>query len=617
MYAVKLKNGWIPVDPMKDKIRVRTAKLCDNCPDTLCVLQGNIQQVGGATPDPTSIIGTLPKMCVPPKKQKFLQANAVTGSANVWVMPDGTIKATKFLNAVPWENVRVSLDGIYYITDGGKTAKKMAKKMAEAKAAGKKNLPIPKGFPGFTSKRMGPLCIVWGQVGGIAGSVVGTVSAECRPSQKLIFHAAASNAEAWISIDTAGSVVLETAGPVPPKYSSSAQLDSMMNGDGALVWVNPMPVDGNWSALHNKTGRYPMVSKADPPLTKKMSDEAGKPTGVTKPETPKQLLKKVIDEKKAQNSATNSTRSVIRSDFELLEVEEENGQVKRISVSLSGIVYAVADHHPYLRAKRKTIYHGEKLKEINAKKKAKPPPKLSSCALPKIKDTGLVTEMKATKQKVLNQINIAKKAKDSIPDAFNEAAKAHYKSIISKADVRAAELKKILGMLQTNQTALHSKFGSCFKPKPKVNPLQYVTKMCTNWNGTRAEAPPDCCKQDGKCTMTQLESVDKMLDSRLHKYQATKRVFQKHMDAAVGRPKDSAEAKKAANEKDERLQNMRDTKEGEAKKKLLQTALSVMRGEPVETKVKVPSKKGGASLADLADTAVLERDDATMEDLGW
>jgi len=489
----------------------------------------------------------------------------------------------------------------------------MAKKLAEAKAAGKKKLPIPKGYPGFTSKRMGPLCLVWGQVGGIAGSVVGTVSAECRPSQKLIFHAAASNAEAWISIDTAGSVVLETAGPVPPKYSSSAQLDSMMNGDGALVWINPMPAGGNWSALHNKTGRYPMLKKADPPLTKKMSDEAGKPTGVAKPETPKQLLKKVIDEKKAQNSAANSTRSVIRSDFELLEVEEENGVGKRISVSLSGIVYAVADHHPYLRAKRKTIYHGEKLKEINAKKKAKPPPKLSSCALPKIKDTGLVTEMKATKAKVLNQINIAKKAKDSIPDAFNEAAKAHYKSVIQKADTRAAELKKILVMLRTNQTDLHSKFGPCFKPKPKVNPLQYVTKMCTQWNGTRAEAPPDCCKQNGKCTMTQLETVNKGLDTRLHKYRSKQSVFKKHLDEAVGRAKDSAEAKRAANEKDDRLQNMRDTKEGEAKKKMLQTALSAMRGEPVEVKVE---KKGGASLAGLADTVVLARVDET-EDLGW
>merc|ERR1712167_407682 len=73
------------------------------------------------------------------------------------------------------------------------------------------------------------------------------------------------------------------------------------------------------------------------------------------------------------------------------------------------------------------------------------------------------------------------------------------------------------------------------------NPLQHVTKMCTQWNGTRAEAPPDCCKQNGKCTLTQLETVNKGLDTRLHKYRSKQSVFKKHLEEAVGRAKDSAE----------------------------------------------------------------------------
>merc|ERR1719163_1752276 len=77
MYAIKLKNGWTPVDAMKDKIRVHVAKLCDNCPDFLCVLQGNIQQMGGATPDSTSIIATTAQIfCV-----------CCRGTFNRWVVP--------------------------------------------------------------------------------------------------------------------------------------------------------------------------------------------------------------------------------------------------------------------------------------------------------------------------------------------------------------------------------------------------------------------------------------------------------------------------------------------------------------------------------------------------
>jgi len=576
LYQVTLKNGWEARDPITDKIRVTVQKTCENCKEILCVLQGTIRQAGGATPDPTSLIGNVPLMCKPSRKQIFLQANAVTGSAKVMIYPSGRIKATKFLNRIGWEDVSVSLDGIYYITDGGLAARKLAKAISESKASGQKMSQDHKRDPEFTSKRLGPICMVWGQVGGAPGSVVGTVSAECRPSQKQIFHAAASDATAWVSIDTSGAVTVETSGPIGPKYPSSDKIDKIMSGDGALVWINPMPAGpgGNMSAIQNKTGRYPLPGKSDAPLTKKMSMTAGKPIGQAKPETILELFAKAAAEKKKGASS-----------IELLEVQEEDGLVKTVSLSLAGIVYAVADHHPYVRGQRKTIYHGAAKKEMHEKKMAKPPAKLSSCELPNIKDSGFKQEIKVASEKVENQGAIAKNAKDALPKAVDQVGKDHYKGVISKANIRAGELKAMLANFKSNQTALHAEFKDCFKPRAPASVLGTVTNMCKNWNGTLAESAPDCCKQKGKCTVVQMENIDKTLDASILKRKLLEKGFVKVSEAAIGRGSDTAEKKKEVANLGKRAQNKRDAKENAAKKLLVGKAIRAAKGLAPPTKM--------------------------------
>lgn len=487
----------------------------------------------------------------------------------------------------------------------------MKKKLLEANAANKEP-PATPGYPAFTSKRMGPICMVWGQVGGPAGQTVGKVNDECRPSQKLIFHASSNNRLAYITIDTAGAVTVEASGPIAPKYPSTDQLDSMIAGNGANVWIQPMAAGPtNYSALQNKTGRYPMVRKGDPPLAKKMSREAGKPTGVAPKESQLELVKKAMKEKKAL--AVNSSSSVIRSDFELLEVQEEGGKTKTISISLSGIVYAVADHHSYVRTKRKTLYHGKKLKEIQAKKAAKPPPKLSDCDEPKIKMEGLKEEIRVTKSKLLNQATIAKKAKDSIPDAFNEAAKSHHRSVIANAQVRTSELNRMMVMLQGNRTTLISMYGDCFTPVPKPDQLKVVTQMCQNWNGTRAEAPPDCCNQKGKCTVVQLEGISKMLTSRILAHKTKEKKFVGMEELALEKGRDSIEEGKYAAVKEERVLNMRDIKESEHKKKLANEGIAAARGEPAKQVVKAPSFEELRELADANTRLEGVRDETQTE----
>jgi hypothetical protein len=274
-FPVKLNDNWEPVAPDIDgEPRATYFKPNPETDEKLCVLGGRIQVPMEGTPDSPSTIGALPDECYPDTPHTFMNSNAVTGSADVTIHPSGKITASNYFHKYYWERDEISLNGIYYLST------KPIKERKEKKASNPEwESTLPTKPDGFTVKRYGPLCIVWGRVGGMPGDSVGTVPANCRPSQKVVLHASATKRNAWISIDTGGLVTLETAGPVTPTYAEPKAMTAALdpNAFNGIGWDNPLGV--NASDIKPHPGYYPLTAAhgTDPPLTKKMSEVVGPP----------------------------------------------------------------------------------------------------------------------------------------------------------------------------------------------------------------------------------------------------------------------------------------------------------------------------------------------------
>lgn len=237
LYSLELRDGWEANGKMP---QASVERECASCQSNLCVFSGLIQQTGGAEPDPTTTIGILPEMCVPKKKHTFQVPNADTGSAEVTVHPDGKMTVSKITTKIEWDRDLISLHGIYYLTQP-----------QEKDTFGtEEDTAVFKGFDGFSWKKFGPYCMLWGRVGGKAGSTLGTTPGVCRPSQKHIFHVASNNVKAWVSVDTSGVVRLETTGPIAPKYPEPKgwrETGGHTPGLNATAWINPLKAVGSYS----------------------------------------------------------------------------------------------------------------------------------------------------------------------------------------------------------------------------------------------------------------------------------------------------------------------------------------------------------------------------------
>jgi len=277
LFTVEMQDGWKAEGPLP---KATVERECPSCSSNLCLLHGLLKQPKGISPSEISVLGTAPAMCKPHKKHTFLVANAVTGTAEVTVNPNGELTVSKIINQVSWEEPLISLDGIYYYTNPSRDERNsITAEKAKANAA--------TGYDGFRFKELGPYCILWGRVGGDAGSAVGQVPSTCRPTQKLIFSVAASVPQAWISIDTAGTVRVENSGPVSPTYEKPEGWD-VTGGPpaelGPAAWINPLAaVAGNESNSSNITcddngvcsGGVGNFTPPEPPLTKKTGNHNG------------------------------------------------------------------------------------------------------------------------------------------------------------------------------------------------------------------------------------------------------------------------------------------------------------------------------------------------------
>jgi hypothetical protein len=165
IYQVKVAGGWQAISTQQPYAHVQ--QVCDECSENLCILNGMIVNNTGF--EDMTKIGTVPQMCIPAKKHKFVLANANTGTAEITVHESGTLTASKVINKIESEKPAISLHGIYYFTkmqdsgaNYGVAAQDGDKEKGDSSAT-----PL-EGFDPMRHYRMGDICIVWGRVGGKA-----------------------------------------------------------------------------------------------------------------------------------------------------------------------------------------------------------------------------------------------------------------------------------------------------------------------------------------------------------------------------------------------------------------------------------------------------------------
>lgn len=541
LYEIKLKNGFEAVK-YGLPIFAHAEKECPTCKNTLCVLNGEVKMAGGVSPDPDTLVGSLPFMCVPAAKQTFLQANAETGTVWVTVHPDARITASRFINNEESEAPTISFNGIYFISALGGSSKP---------AAGGQT--PDEGYEGFMVKRVGDICMVWGQVGGEIGTLLGTASAECRPTQKLVLHAAASEMKAWISINTAGEAYLQTMGPMGPKYPSV-----MGGGEEAEVDWDSFIGDKSdknvtdFSHLHNKTGRYPLWDGKDPALTVDMETTAGKPVGTA-------------------------------PSVELIE-EDESDQVKgaKVSISLAGIVYSIADHHVYERTPRPRSLTAAEKNEMKEKAAAAAPKPLSACDLPKLENEGLLHEMKIAKEHIMEDQAAARVLRQRAENAFTDELKSNYTATMNVKFENVKLLSEDRKLIEAKEAKVKYEHKSCFNVT-KDDPELTANDMCENWGGIRAEGKPDCCNQVGACTLAQIRDAMAMVQQKGVKLQEDRDNFDKEIADAKGKSYWTVQAKIKAQNQEKSNANNIEWKENKEKQELIknvQAAVAMAGGKP-------------------------------------
>lgn len=543
LYAVKLKNGWETVK-YGQPTYAHVEKNCPTCQAVLCTLNGEVKQAGDATPDPESLVGEVPFMCVPQFKQTFLQANAKTGNVWVTVSPDAKITASRFLNKEENEVPTVSLNGIYYMAGPTGPPPKNDKD-----AAGM----VPEGYEGFKVQRVGDICMVWGQVGGESGTKLGSTGAGCRPTQKLVLHAAANEQKAWISINTAGEVTLEAMGPIGPKYPTG-----MAGSDDE----DAPPVD--WDAfiggkkdidinsLKNQTGRYPNWDGKDPGLETDMTTTAGVPVG------------------DAEKPAA----------VELLQ-EDETVENKKISISLAGIVYSVEDHHIYTRKPRVRTLNAEEVKEIKAKKDAEAVQGPDACDLPKLKNEGYKTELKTALDRIKEDQASALKLRIRAGKAYTDDLREKFEEQRQEKLKNVAELSKDRKIIQTKELKHKAINSNCLKDKAPLTPTETAKDMCKKWNGRRGEREPDCCNQIGGCALAQVRDIRHQVQVAGLKLEEDRKKYDDEIKAASGKSYWSNEKKIVQNNQAASDDNKEAVKENAAKASLVadvQAAMAISQG---------------------------------------
>jgi hypothetical protein len=369
------RTPWMSLTPMRTQ--------------NLCVLSGVIRHRkhyrGSKGP---RTIGRVPLMCKPRKRQSFKLSNGATYTVRVTIDTKGVMKA----NHSPSRTSSISLSGIYYFNSGGNDSK--------AKSAAKK----VKGFGGFGVKKMGPYCILSGNVIARPGKKLGTVPKECRPRQKHIFKVASNIPKALVTIDTSGIAKLLTTGPNPviKKFFPSKKKKAVVKAAKRMNKGAKKKANKKLKKMTKKAGNLSMNKKSKTKKTetkaskkkklrnaeKAMSGKASKKSSTSGKQSKEQRAKarekahkkakksKSTKQSKAERakagekahkkSKKNSKMSVsLDESLELLQenVDAAHGVSQQklsppIRVSLAGIVYSVAEHHYFKRTKRKRGKHG-------------------------------------------------------------------------------------------------------------------------------------------------------------------------------------------------------------------------------------------------------------------
>jgi len=334
-------------------------------------------------------------MCKPRKRQSFKLSNGATYTVRVTIDTKGVMKAKHSPSGVS----SISLSGIYYFNSGGTDSK--------AKSSAKK----VKGFGGFEVKKMGPYCILSGNVVARPGKKLGTVPKECRPRQKHIFKVASNIPKALVTIDTSGIAKLVTTGPNPviKKFFPSKKKKAVVKAAKRMNKRAKKKESKKLKKMTKKAGNLSMNKKSKTKKTetkasekrklrnaeKKMSGKASKKSSTTgkskekskstkqskedrtkakekahkkskKSESTKQSKEEKAKAKEKEKAHKKSKMSVsLDESLELLQenVDADHGVSQQklsppIRVSLAGIVYSVAEHHYFKRTKRKRGKHG-------------------------------------------------------------------------------------------------------------------------------------------------------------------------------------------------------------------------------------------------------------------
>jgi len=600
-YDVQPSNGWL-VSGLSPRAGVE--RECAECRSNFCMLSGVFKQPADIQPSAVSVIGKAPSMCHPQKKHTFQVSNAVTGTADITVMPNGDISCANIRNKVSSEKAAISLNGVYYLThpDEGESGKSDEVDDSGASPAD--------GWYGFRHKKLGPYCLLYGLVGGEGGGVVGSVPSHCRPTQKLVFHASSSAEKVWISIHTDGIVRLETSGPVAPKYEKA---EGWNKGGSpktldANAWINPLSTLGNFglNGVAGANGTNGLVCDKDgqctgvpatvpePPLTEKViyekeSSKKAEPNVASKAslekivksameaadlakqaasaadvtsgfskagKTARRLVKKASDVAKAAYEHTSQQTQEAQAEapaqgaaVSLLQTFETHkslaiGTRDQISVHLDGIIYSVVDHHPFDRVKRAGKLTDDEKAAFNAQNSSKFPSP-DECAKPKVTSKNFEEAYDSETVRISHFTKTIHAAvatgKDSVTAAQFKRNKAHIRDLRKKREKLFTNHDKT----RSKEVVVKKEHILCFVPRPAA--AQQLSKNQTIENPSKAMCSeawnstlPDCCSQG--CSESQLKQISGKLILQVTSVKTTKAEYANKRDAANKKLYDDATA---------------------------------------------------------------------------
>jgi len=294
----------------------------------------------------------------------------------------------------------------------------------------------------------------------------------------------------------------------------------------------------DFSHLQNQTGRYPTWDGKDPALTVDMETTAGTPVGIASP-------------------------------VELIEeLEGEEVQGTKISISLAGIIYSVADHHVYERTPRPRSLTANEKKEMKEKALAAAPKPLNACDLPKLENEGFLHEMKIAKENIMEDQGTARKLRKLANNAYTDELKGNYTDGMNAKLENVKTLAADRKLIEDKEARVKYDHKSCFN-KTKDDPKLTANDMCEKWSGIRAEGKPDCCNQVGACTLAQIRDAMHSVEQKAVKLKEDREQYDKEIAAAVGKSYWTVQAKVKGANADKSDANKIEYKENMEKQELI------------------------------------------------